>query len=118
MLELCVRPLHASGNHHAVGLTGRDFYAPPLNFVFGLAIREIGAAIVSWRRLMDEDEEVFIARIAKEVIHEVGHLEGLNHCQNSICVMWFSNTLSETDRKKPESCAVCSPMRSKLFLHY
>jgi archaemetzincin len=106
MLERCVIP-HASPDSYVVGLTGKDLYVQSLNFVFGLAVRESGAAIVSLRRLMGGAKETVVARTAKEVIHEVGHLEGLAHCNDKTCVMWFSNTLSETDRKGEGFCPAC-----------
>ena len=42
--------------------------------------------------------------MATEAIHELGHTYGLGHCADPRCVMWFSNTLSETDRKGTEFC--------------
>lgn len=101
----------SSPSRFCVGLTGADLYVPRLNFVFGLAVRE-GLAIVSWHRLQDE-EGTFTIRLAKEVIHEVGHLEGLGHCSDETCVMWFSNTLWETDRKKADFCPACRLKRTK-----
>ena len=101
---------YSSPSRFCVGLTGMDLYAPSLNFVFGLALRDEGLAVVSWHRLQNEGD-VFVARLAKEVIHEVGHLEGLDHCSNESCVMWFSNTLSETDRKGLDFCSSCTRKR-------
>jgi archaemetzincin len=112
MLARCVNS-YATPDCVAVGLTGRDLYVPSLNFVFGLAIKEAGAAIVSWYRL-EGDEKVFVARVAKEIVHEVGHVEGLDHCRNEMCVMWFSNTLSETDRKEAKFCPACGAKRLRL----
>jgi archaemetzincin len=111
MIELCVRP-YASRSCYAVGLTDKDLYVPQLNFVFGLAVREVSAAIVSWHRLVG-NEGAFNMRIVKEVIHELGHLEGLDHCPNEVCVMRFSNTLGETDRKRAEFCATCRLKRKE-----
>lgn len=111
MLEGCVVS-YAPSNGYAVGLTTKDLYAPSLNFVFGLAERESGAAIVSLSRLTEANEEAVVARIAKEIVHEVGHLEGLAHCSNDRCVMWFSNSLPETDRKSMEFCSECEGRRS------
>jgi archaemetzincin len=110
LLQRCVEP-YTSPDCLAVGLTSRDLYVPSLNFVFGLAIREAGVAIVSWHRLVG-DEEILIGRITKEVVHEVGHIQGLDHCRNDLCVMWFSNTLSETDAKKAEFCPACKVRRA------
>ena len=105
VIELCVKP-YASPDGHTLGLTDRDLYVPRLNFVFGLASREEGAAVVSWHRLAGEGA-AFSTRIVKEVVHEVGHLEGLDHCPDDGCVMWFSNTLWETDRKRADFCPDC-----------
>jgi len=99
-----------SSGRFVVGLVGTDLYMPSLNFVFGLAMREEGTAVVSWYRLRDGDSQ-FAARLSKEVIHEVGHLEGLDHCPNETCVMRFSNTLSETDAKGLGFCSACARKR-------
>jgi archaemetzincin len=100
----------SSRRRFCVGLTGVDLYVPSLNFVFGLALEE-GLAVVSWCRLKDGGG-LFVTRLAKEVIHEVGHLEGLDHCRDSSCVMWFSNTLGETDAKGLDFCPSCAPKRA------
>ncbi|MGD0477549.1 MAG: archaemetzincin family Zn-dependent metalloprotease [Nitrososphaerales archaeon] len=111
VIELCVKP-YASPDRHALGLTDRDLYVPRLNFAFGLASREAGVAVVSWHRLAGED--AFLStRIVKEVVHEVGHLEGLDHCPKEDCVMWFSNSLFETDRKKADFCPRCRVRRGE-----
>jgi archaemetzincin len=54
-----------------------------------------------------EDEEILILRIAKEIIHEVGHLKGFNHCKNKRCVMAFSNSIYDTDFKDYKFCNEC-----------
>jgi archaemetzincin len=100
----------SSPSRFCVGLTRVDLYMPSLNFVFGLALRSRGLAVVSWCRLRNDDN-LFVTRLAKEVIHEVGHLEGLNHCSNESCVMKFSNTLGETDAKGLDFCPACVQSR-------
>jgi len=100
----------SSPGRFCIGLTGMDLYMHQLNFVFGLALRPEGLAVVSWHRLGAE-RDVFVDRLAKEVIHEVGHLEGLDHCSNELCVMRFSNTLEETDRKGLDFCFACARKR-------
>jgi archaemetzincin len=111
MLERCVVP-HGSLDGYAVGLTTKDLYVQSLNFVFGLALGEKKAAIVSMYRLMQGSRATVAARVAKETIHEVGHLQGLAHCEDERCVMWFSNTLAETDRKGAMFCSRCDDRRS------
>jgi len=105
----CVERFSTSGRF-SLGLTAKDLYTPSLNFVFGLALGSKGLALVSWYRLRNEGG-AFVTRLAKEVIHEVGHLEGLGHCSNDSCVMWFSNTLGETDRKGLDFCEACAKKR-------
>jgi predicted Zn-dependent protease len=100
----------SSSSRFCVGLIGADLYMPSMNFVFGLALRSRGLAIVSWHRLRDGGN-LFVTRLAKEVIHEVGHLEGLDHCSNESCVMRFSNTLGETDAKGLDFCPACARAR-------
>jgi len=102
--------MQATG-HMSLVLSQRDLYVAPLNFVFGLAMRDIQAAIVSWHRLGDDDTSIFADRLAKEIVHEVGHLEGLEHCPDPSCVMWFSNTLQETDAKGVNFCRICQERR-------
>ena len=106
LLTDCVSDVkHA--NQLSLVLTSRDLYVPSLSYVFGIAMRNLNACIVSCFRL-GGNTEVFGARLAKEIIHEVGHLNGLRHCQDSSCVMSFSNTVAAVDRKKPKFCLRCT----------
>jgi predicted Zn-dependent protease len=92
----------------ALGLTGDDLFVPGMSFVFGLASREAGAAVVSLNRLRDKDDQVYLGRLTKESVHEIGHLQGLPHCDDPGCVMHFSNTLADTDAKGADFCSKCS----------
>jgi archaemetzincin len=86
-----------------LGIVDVDLYVPELNFVFGLADPTIQRAVIALPRLRQEfynlpkDERLFLARAAKEAIHELGHTAGLGHCNNRSCVMAFSNSLLDTD---------------------
>jgi archaemetzincin len=91
-----------------VGLTDADCYAPPLNFVFGVAHLRGNTAVVSLARLRTRaGEDTFMARAMKEIFHEAGHGAGLQHCRNPRCVMHFSDSLAETDAKDERLCAAC-----------
>jgi archaemetzincin len=88
-----------------LGIVDVDLYVPELNFVFGEADAGQGVAVFSLARLHTPDRDRFVHRAATEAIHELGHTFGLTHCDNPQCVMWFSSTLAETDRKGTEFCA-------------
>jgi archaemetzincin len=92
---------------HVVALMPRDLFAGDLNFVFGIASPR-GACVVSTARLLaGADDELFRARLIKEVVHELGHTLGLHHCDDPGCVMHFSNSLADTDRKGDAYCGRC-----------
>ncbi len=94
-----------------LGMIDHDLYVPELNFVFGEASRK--AAVISITRLrqtfyhLPEDQSLFQRRVLTEAVHELGHTFGLGHCQNPRCVMFFSNSLTDTDRKGSEFCQKC-----------
>jgi archaemetzincin len=91
-----------------LAVTDVDLYAGDLNFVFGMAQPNGEACVISLFRLyLDADEERFRGRALKEAMHELGHTFGLGHCTDPACVMWFSNTLRETDRKGTAYCPRC-----------
>lgn len=65
-----------------------------------------GVAVFSLARLRSGADEALLSRRAEtEAVHELGHTYGLSHYDDPTCVMWFSNTLSESDRKGPNFCA-------------
>jgi archaemetzincin len=102
------------GVDSVLGVTTFDLYVPGLNFVFGEAQCPGKFAIISLFRLKPEfygqpaDKQLFYKRAVKEAVHEVGHTLGLVHCKNSSCVMFFSNSILDTDRKQLTFCEKCS----------
>ena len=96
-----------------LGIADVDLYVPELNFAFGEADRSLGVAIISLFRLSPErydlppNRESFIERAAKEASHELGHAYGLGHCHEAQCIMYFSNSLMETDREEAPFYTEC-----------
>jgi archaemetzincin len=100
-------------NIRSVLITSVDLYIPIFTFVFGLAKLKGSTGIVSTHRLKSEfyglppDEDLLKSRLIKEVIHELGHLLNLRHCNNFNCVMASSNTADELDIKSTGYCISC-----------
>ncbi|MCL4436740.1 MAG: archaemetzincin family Zn-dependent metalloprotease [Thaumarchaeota archaeon] len=96
-----------------LGVADADLYVPELNYVFGLANPQVRAGVISLYRLKPEyfggapDTVLYIDRVVKEAIHELGHVFGLPHDRNPDCVMFFSNSIVDTDRKSSKFCSSC-----------
>ena len=103
-----------------LGVTSNDLFVPVLTYVFGEAQLDGTAAIVSSFRLderfygLPENDHVFVERLIKETVHELGHTFGLVHCQQFQCVMHSSTSVEEIDVKSAEFCSECEEqLRSK-----
>jgi archaemetzincin len=104
-----------TGNHKVLGLLNVDLYTPSqnLNFIFGQAQLRGRVALVSLCRLDQRfygrpaDPELLFNRLTKESIHELGHAFGLPHCSDRGCVMSFSNSILDVDRKGSSFCKSC-----------
>ena len=96
-----------------VGLFRIDLYIPILTYIFGQAALNGSAGIASLYRLRNEhygmkkDEDVLFDRFRKVIIHELGHMFGLIHCQNQSCVMRSSTYVEDIDQKSHHLCSKC-----------
>lgn len=99
-----------------LAITGEDLFYRRRNYVFGLAYLDGGGSVVSTARLSTssdggfserDSQEIFEERVSKEIVHEIGHTLGLEHCDNSRCVMNFSPTVRDVDRKEQTLCGSC-----------
>ena len=104
---------HVSPEEKCIVVVDVDLFIPVLTFVFGEAQFEGPASIVSLHRLtnqfygMPPDVEATVRRLAKEVVHELGHTFGLYHCHQFECVMRSSTYVEEIDLKQAEPCPGC-----------
>lgn len=97
-----------------VGVTGADLAIPIFTFVFGRARHHGLAAVVSVARLRPEfyglppDPELLMRRTVDEVRHELGHVGGLKHCDDPLCLLHFAATVEAIDLRGHDLCAACA----------
>ena len=101
-----------------LGVTAVDLFTPIMRYVFGEAMLQGRAALVSMYRLgivspqgdHPGDRSIFVGRVFKEGIHELGHTFGLTHCKDPTCVMSASLDMTRIDAKSTRLCYYCRVM--------
>jgi len=102
-----------SESEKTLGLFDVDLFIPILTFIFGQAFLNGRSGIVSIYRLKNEkygmkpDAPLFLNRLRKEVIHELGHTFGLIHCLHPACVMRSATYVEDIDQKDHRFCMRC-----------
>ncbi len=105
LFEACL----AEPGDRVLGVADADLYETGLNFVFGYSQPSGRVAVIALARLHDADPAKFRERCVKEAVHEIGHTLGLAHDEGRAgCVMHFSRTLADTDRKGRGYCGECA----------
>jgi archaemetzincin len=103
----------ATETSKTLGIFNVDLFIPILTYIFGQAFLNGRSGIASIYRLSNErygikkDQTIFVDRIRKEVIHELGHTFGLYHCSNPTCVMRSSTYVEDIDQKEHSLCHKC-----------
>jgi len=102
-----------------LGVTGVDLFTPILRYLFGEAMLGGRVALVSVHRLGVASNRIggdpaarsmYIERVVKECIHELGHTFDLRHCDDPACVMASSLDIDRIHANSTKLCSYCSVM--------
>lgn len=107
------RPADAS---KMIVVTDVDMFIPMLSFVYGQAQLDGPVAVLSIARLRQEfyglptNQPLFLVRVRKEALHEMGHCFGLTHCRDPLCTMCLSTNIQQLDQKEARFCDGCAAL--------
>lgn len=99
--------------YRILAVTNVDLFLPIFTFQFGQAQLNGLGGIFSTHRLHNDfyglphDDGIYMDRVIKEAIHELGHTFGLVHCYDPFCVMRSSTYVEDVDQKTSEFCTSC-----------
>ena len=112
----------ATDTTKTLGLFNIDLFIPILTYIFGQAFLNGRIGIASIYRLSNErygirtDDTILLERFRKETIHELGHMFGLIHCSDPVCVMRSSTYVEDIDQKGQALCSLCRmQLKNTLF---
>jgi archaemetzincin len=97
-----------------VALTLSDIGSPLFTFFFGRARLHGTTALVSLARLdpayygLPTNSEVALQRAVSEILHELGHNLGLQHCGDSACLMHLTGSVEAIDVRGTSYCPSCA----------
>lgn len=104
---------YATDDSKTICLINVDLFIPIFTYIFGQAFLGGRSGIASIYRLSNErygieaDADILSERIAKEIIHELGHTFGLIHCHTPDCVMRSGTYVEDIDQKNISFCSNC-----------
>jgi len=99
-----------------LGIVEQDLFSdshPGFRFIFGEARVGGESCVISVSRLDPQayglkfNGKLYKERALKESLHELGHVLGLDHCDDQLCVMHFSDSIYDTDLKRSTLCTAC-----------
>ena len=77
--------------------------------IFGLGNNPGNSCVISTFRLHTANANLFMSRIQKIAVHEIGHTMGLDHCETDNCVMQDAvETINTIDNEGYQLCERCS----------
>ena len=97
-----------------VGVTALDLAIPVFTHVFGRAMLGGPAALISLARLGPEfygappNPTLTLERGVTEILHELGHVAGLDHCADRGCIMSFVPNVESLDLRGRGFCVRCA----------